>query len=199
MDILRFCNETRKVTFVSVGSTTFEELELINITMNNIVIMASEIEYPCKDPALEQIALLKRWFKDVGYSDHTTSFDRVPFLAAKIYRADYYEKHLNPFGYTDTADAGHSINADQFRKMVKVLRDSKVSSYWDCPVERPTKRVVIATSDIKKGDSFTTTNIGCFRLYHPELYIDHDKQAAHKFDYMLGKKASKSYLKGDPI
>lgn len=197
--ILEFLGSQNKQVIVSTGSTKIKELEAINKQISNLVFLACEIQYPSDSPELFRIAMLKRWFGIAGYSDHSLSHSRIPSFAANIYGATYYEKHLNCMGYTDTPDAPHSINQHQFKKMVTSLLSPIDPALWEDFIERPTKRYVIATRDIKAGDELTEYNTGTFRIYNFHLYKDYEKIDAINYRKVLGRISSKSYLKGDPI
>jgi sialic acid synthase SpsE len=103
-----------------------------------------------------------------GFSDHTTSIDVVPayFREAGVV---VYEKHFNPFDFTDTPDAPHSLNRDEFKAFVQVLRGD-IPEYSEENVARlQYVRRVVATAAIKPGDTLKEgMNIGIFRSKRPD-------------------------------
>lgn len=93
--LLKYCNKKFKKIMISTGTATFEEIKEIKKYINpkKIIILHCTSSYPCetKDLNLPKIKLLQKYFKIVGFSDHSLGID-----ASKIslqYGVKFIEKH----------------------------------------------------------------------------------------------------------
>jgi sialic acid synthase SpsE len=130
-----------------------------------------------------------------GFSDHTTSIDVVPayFREAGVV---VYEKHFNPFDFTDTPDAPHSLNRDEFKAFVQALRGD-IPEYSEENVARlQYVRRVVATSTIKPGDTLKEgVNIGIFR----SKKLDANGLNPFGIGALDGKTATRALAAGDGV
>lgn len=123
-------------------------------------------EYPARSVDLIEMGILRDTFGlPVGYSDHTVDSIDIPRLAAEL-GATVIEKHVNFTEHTDTPDAPHSLNGEEFKRMVHVLRDTearvRAPSYPSMILRH--KRRLIAMRDISEGETLTEgTNFGIYR------------------------------------
>lgn len=123
--------------------------------------------YPARTIDFRHMDELKKAFGvNVGYSDHSTDVLCIPGLAHD-HGATVLEKHFNPFEYTDTPDSGHSLNCNEFTKMVKHCR-GELEFVWGSGEENEMRtthiRRIVATIDIQPGDTLKLGhNFGIFR------------------------------------
>ncbi len=94
--LLKFCNKKFKKIIVSTGTATFKEIKKIGKIINKkkLVILHCTSSYPClaTDVNLPKIKLLKKYFKKVGFSDH--SFGIEASVLGLSYNLEYVEKHF---------------------------------------------------------------------------------------------------------
>ncbi len=94
--LLSYCNNKFKKVIISTGTATFKELTKINnfINKKKLIILHCTSSYPCnaEDLNLPKINLLKKYYKNVGFSDHSLGIE-----ASKIsinYNVSFIEKHF---------------------------------------------------------------------------------------------------------
>jgi N,N'-diacetyllegionaminate synthase len=164
--ILEAVKETGKPVLISTGGYFEQDIKRVIQFMDkhNVILLHCNLAYPAKFSDLVKFNEMKKYFKGpVGYSDHTESIDAVPFLFQQA-GATVIEKHFNPFGYTDTPDAFHSLDMEEFKVMVSYLRNSPIP-YSEEDVGRLMHiRRIVATKDLLPGDVLKEgENIGIFR------------------------------------
>lgn len=156
---------------------------------SELILMHANLSYPTKLTDIKKFEALKSEVGDVpiGYSDHTTSVDLVP----KIYKdmgVSVYEKHFNPFDYTDTADAPHSLGRDEFKCMVSYLRGQPNDFNEENEGRLKHIRRVVAIKEIRPGDRLIEgENIGIFRVRE----ADARGISPFNLDRVIGKGATK--------
>lgn len=95
-ELLKFCNKKFKKIIVSTGTATFNEIKKIGklIDKKKLVILHCTSSYPCKpsDINLPKIALLKNFFNNVGFSDHSSGIEAS--ISSLGYGLEYIEKHF---------------------------------------------------------------------------------------------------------
>tara|TARA_R110002096_G_scaffold229836_1_gene419445 strand:- start:4521 stop:5564 length:1044 start_codon:yes stop_codon:yes gene_type:complete len=131
-----------------------------------------------------------------GLSDHTMG-STVPVVATAM-GAKIIEKHFILDRSIGGADASFSMNEEEFKAMVKAVREAEsaigVIDYTLTEKQRKGKdfsRSLYVVEDIKKGEFITEQNVRSARPgfgMHPKFYKD-----------ILGKKAIKDLEKGDPM
>ena len=131
-----------------------------------------------------------------GLSDHTMG-STVPVVATAM-GAKIIEKHFILDRSIGGADASFSMNEEEFKAMVKAVREAEsaigVIDYTLTETQRKGKdfsRSLYVVEDIKKGEFITEQNVRSARPgfgMHPKFYKD-----------ILGKKAIKDLEKGDPM
>ncbi len=133
-----------------------------------VTLMYCVSAYPAHETDLDIIAKLGEQFNlPVGFSDHSLDYLNLPFFAWRTYGATVIEKHFTAID-AQTPDSGHSLNPDQFKKMVDKIRGNYKSVIGPTPSEKDMvlrhKRRIIATRDIKAGQIFQEGyNFGIFR------------------------------------
>ncbi len=129
----------------------------------------------------------------VGLSDHSMNIE--PVVAAVALGAKVIEKHFTLDRALGGADAGFSLNTQEFKEMVQAVRNTEKVlgkiSYEVNPTERKGARSLYAVKDIKRGETFTEENIRSIRPsdgLHPRYYKE-----------ILGKKAKQDIKFGTPL
>lgn len=129
LDILDRVNRFKKPVIVSTGGATEAEIETALAKLKDcpVTLLYCVVDYPAKIVDFRHmVELSKTYGLPVGYSDHTIDVINIPDLAKKN-GATIIEKHVNFCGYTDTPDAGHSLNLEEFGIMVRALKGIPVS------------------------------------------------------------------------
>lgn len=157
--------------------------------------------YPAREIDLSMIQrLADRFDRLTGYSDHSLDVLTIPVFAAEM-GACVLEKHVT-FIDAETPDSPHSLNFDQFSRMVdkirKPIRPHDPIGYTreeNAMIKRYNRRI-IATRDIAPGETFVEgENMGIYRSL---------KDEAHAFspfmvDRVNGKVAKVAIKAGDGI
>lgn len=199
LDVLR---ETHKPVYISTGAQTENDICTVNRYMAGcpITFLYCEAVYPSHKSDLRRILRLREITnRDVGFSDHTTDIYNLPRIAQDMW-CDVLEKHFNPFDYTDTPDAPHSLNTEDFQSMIRCLQESQGFTQImmgptkdELPMILRHKRRIIATTEIKVGDQLRLgENCGIFRSKKSDV------TAQHPFTTQLGL-ATRDYVPGDGI
>ncbi len=126
LDILETVNSFRKPVILSCGGADHFQIRAALLMLRNVpvTLLYCEVAYPAKIVDLRNIDYLKSKFGQtcaVGYSDHSIDVLEIPKRAQKK-GATIIEKHVNFCGYTDTPDAPHSLNFEEFKIMVRHLK-----------------------------------------------------------------------------
>ena len=129
----------------------------------------------------------------IGLSDHSMQIE--PVIAAVALGARVIEKHFTLDRALGGADAGFSLNADEFAAMVKAVRNTEAAlgkiDYSVNEANRKFGRSLYAVKDIKKGEIFTHENIRSIRPaagLPPYMMAD-----------IIGKAASNDIKSGTPL
>ena len=191
-----------KPLILSTGMASLEEIEDALKVLNNngcnnenISLLHCVSEYPAPKEFinLNVINTLRTKFKiKVGFSDHTIGIEVA--LAAVALGANILEKHFTIDRNMDGPDHLASLEPDELSKMVTHIRSienalgngvKEISK-----VEKENKLIVrkslVAIKKIKKGDLFTSNNLGCKR---PGRGI-----SPMHIDNIIGKKSNKEYF-----
>jgi N-acetylneuraminate synthase len=132
-----------------------------------VILLYCIAAYPTNEVYLDNIGLLRTTFGlPTGFSDHTTHVAPLPKLAVQ-HGACVLEKHFSAID-SDTPDRPHSLNPDQFKRMVSHIRGDVRGVLGPTAEERSMilrhNRRIIATRDIGVGDAFTEGfNFGIYR------------------------------------
>lgn len=169
--ILEKLKSLNKPVVLSCGAQSIPDVQRVLNFMQGtgVVLMHANSKYPAKYSDLEKFGHLKAVAPGhMGYSDHTTSIDVVP-LYFKNDGVTVYEKHWNPFQYTDTPDAVQSLNNDEFKAMTQILHGEKPTHTEENEARLCFIRRVVATQDIGPGDVLREgVNMGIFRSKTPD-------------------------------
>ena len=202
--LIEYVSSKGKPVIISTGVATLSDIkEAINACkrMGNkkIVLLKCTSSYPSpyEEINLKTIPDMAKRFKClVGLSDHTLGIS-VPIAAVTI-GAKIIEKHFILDRKLDGPDAAFSLEPEEFRQMVKSVREVEKAlgevSYKLTEKKRKSRefsRSLFVVKDIKKGENFTEDNIKSIRPgfgLHPRY-----------FNNILGKKAKINIKKGTPL
>ena len=204
---LRYIGSFKKKIILSTGMGTLEEVEDALDTLikagtlkENITILHANTQYPTQieDVNLEAMVTIGKTF-DVafGYSDHTLG-NLISIMATTL-KASIIEKHFTLDKNMQGVDHKASINPQELKDMVKAIRDT--TKAMGDGIKQPSKseienipkvrKYIVAKSNIKKGDIFTTDNITTKR--------SSNGISASSWDSVLSKNAKKDYKKDQII
>jgi len=202
--LIEYVSSKGKPVIISTGVATLSDIkEAINACkrMGNkkIVLLKCTSSYPSpyEEINLKTIPDMAKRFKClVGLSDHTLGIS-VPIAAVTI-GAKIIEKHFILDRKLDGPDAAFSLEPEEFRQMVKSVREVEKAlgevSYKLTEKKRKSRefsRSLFVVKDIKKGENFTEDNIKSIRPgygLHPR-YLNN----------ILGKKVKINIKKGTPL
>jgi pseudaminic acid synthase len=213
LSLIKKIISTNKPIIISTGMSSLDEIDYIynktrDLGAKKITLLYCVSNYPSKisDFNLNNILIMKKKFKcDIGFSDHSESFD-IPSVAAKI-GAQLIEKHIclkNVKGL----DYNFSINENQIKNYRSAINNKSLVSrnstffkklmgkkyFFRNKTENASKqfrRSIFIVKDIKKGDFFSNRNIKRIRPGHGVSPI--------YFDKILGKKSNFSSKAFEPL
>ena len=197
-------NKTGKPVILSTGMATLSEIELALKRLSNcseVILLHCISLYPPEfsEVNLKAIETLKNEFygHPVGISDHTPGYE-VP-LAAVSMGISYIEKHITLDKTIDTPDAPFSLTVEEFKNLIETVKKIEISlgDGKKLPTEREiperfwARRGTYAGENIKKGEIFTLEKL---KFLRPCKGIP-----AENFEIILGRRAKRDILKGEPI
>ena len=195
---------TGKPVIMSTGIATAEDIELAIRTCKeagneNILLMKCTSSYPAPINAanLSMIPDMKARFScRVGLSDH--SLGSVVASTAVALGAEMVEKHFILDRRLGGPDAAFSMEPDEFKEMVKRIRDVEKSlgkvdyNLSESAIKnRHFSKSLFVIADVKKGEFVTKDNVRAIRPgdgLHPRFYEE-----------ILGKTFSQNIEKGTPL
>jgi len=128
IELLNLIAEEKKLTFISTGMSTLQEIEnAVNIfrkynTPFTLLHCNSQYPMPIEDSNLLCIRLLKNTFScDVGFSDHHAGI--LPSIIAVALGASVIEKHITINRTIFGSDQAASVEVHGFAKMVEYVRE----------------------------------------------------------------------------
>lgn len=207
MPYLRQIGALGKKVILSTGMAYLREIEdalsvlqQSGTRIDDITVLHCNTEYPTpmRDVNLRAMITIREAFKvKVGYSDHTQGIEIA--LAAVALGASVIEKHFTLDKNMEGPDHSSSLDPNEFRKMVVGIRN--IEEALGDGVKKPSlseqknrdivRKSLVALKTIKKGDIFSTHNIGAKR---PGTGI-----SPMEWDKFLGKEAAKDFNKDDFI
>ncbi len=166
----------------------------------NITVLHCNTEYPTpyRDVNLRAMVTIADSLKvRVGYSDHTSGI-QVPIAAAAM-GAEIIEKHLTLDRTMPGPDHKASLEPSEFAEMVRSIRNIeealgdglKKPSVSEMRNIRVVRKSIVAIKAIRKGQEFTSENIGVKR---PGTGI-----SPMRWDEVVGKKAKRDFVTDEPI
>lgn len=196
--------KTGKLIIMSTGIATEEDIQNAvdacrKVGNNNILLMKCTSSYPAPIDAANLCMIpdmKERFGVRVGLSDHSMG-SVVPATAVAL-GAEMIEKHFILDRRLGGPDAAFSMEPEEFREMIKVIRDVEKSlGKVDYSLsERTLKNRQFAKSlfvveDVKEGDIITEENVKAIRPFNGILPIH--------LPEILGKKFIKSAERGTPF
>ena len=175
-ELIRYTASKAKPIIISTGIATIDEIQdAVDICKSEgsseIILLKCTSAYPAPyvDANLKMIPSLADTFGVVsGFSDHTMGIV-APVVAVSL-GAKVIEKHFILDKSIGGADAGFSLDRDEFEQMVKAIRDAeKLLGKVDYSMSvaktksREFMRSLYVCKDIKKGDSISEQNIKSVR------------------------------------
>lgn len=173
--MLRKLKQIGKPVYLSTGGHNFSDIKMALSYLEGVpvTLLHCVSAYPAQETNLKRMdALRKAFIRPVGFSDHSMSVDDIPWLAVKEFGAVVLEKHFKDKDY-HSPDNAHSLNPDQFKKMVSYLKGEWTESYLGCENDMALKhnRRLIATKDIAVGEEFQEgQNYGSFRALSEDVH-----------------------------
>lgn len=195
LPLIEYVAKKNKPVIISTGVAAYDEIEdAVNTCRksgnNDIILLKCTSSYPApiEEANLLMIKKISEDFKCItGLSDHT--LNNVTAVAAVSLGAKVIEKHFILDKSIQSPDAAFSLDEKEFKKLVDDIRLAEKSlGKIDYSISKSGRknrhfmRSLYAIKDIKKGDKFTSENIGSFR---PNLGIS----PKYYFD-IIGKKAA---------
>ena len=193
---------------LSTGMADMEEIKAAlavfahaGLSLDKITLLHCNTEYPTpmKDVNLKAMCTIKDSFPGIkaGYSDHTMGIE-VP-IAAVAMGASVIEKHFTLDRKLPGPDHQASLLPDELAEMIRCIRN--IESALGNGLKKPTKselknifaarKSIVAACHIAAGEIFTEDNLMAKR---PGTGI-----SPMKWDFILGRAASKNYEKDDFI
>lgn len=202
--LIKYVAGKGKPVIFSTGVGTLEDMELALKTIRaqgneQIVMMKCTSAYPAPvgEMNLKTIPdMEKRFGVLVGLSDH--SMNPVVPVSAVAVGACMVEKHLILRRSEGGPDAKFSLEPEEFKGMVTMIRDTE-AALGEATYESTEKasehkfimRSIFAVKDIKKGEKLTRENIRVIRPGHG-LHPKH-------YEELMGKKARVEIRRGTPL
>ncbi|MEZ4704592.1 MAG: N-acetylneuraminate synthase [Bdellovibrionota bacterium] len=204
--LLHEVSKKKKPVILSTGMATLEEIqEALNVLKSfdsslHISVLHCNTEYPTpfEDINLKAMLFLKDQLKlPIGLSDHSSGI-LVPIIAVGL-GATVIEKHFTLSCDLPGPDHLASLTPAQLREMVSAIRicEQALGQYDKQPTKSEMKNItvarksIVANSNIAEGDLFSSSNLTVKR---PGTGI-----SPMKWPMLIGKKATKNYVKDDLI
>ena len=202
--LIEYVASKGKPIIISTGIATLCDIqEAVNacrrVGNDQIILLKCTSVYPAplEDVNLRTIPNMAETFNCiVGLSDHTLGIS-VP-IAAVALGAKVIEKHFILSKDIETPDRDFSLTPDEFRKMVKAVREvekalGKISYELTEKMKkgREFSRSLFVVKDVKAGEIFTEENVRSIRPgygLHPKFLKD-----------IIGRKARIDIKKGTPL
>lgn len=202
--LLQKIGQTKKPVIMSRGMASVEEIELAIKTLrdtgcSDLIILHCVSSYPAKPEEMNLATIsdiIKRFNVPAGLSDHTLGITAA--VASVGLGACVIEKHLTLSRKDGGPDAGFSLEPNEFKQLVKIVREAEEAmgkpSYGAGIGESENivfRKSLFVVEDIKKGEKFTEKNVRSIRPGHG-LPPKH-------FNSIIGKVATDSIERGTPL
>lgn len=170
------------------------------LLQRRVTLLHCTTEYPAPvdEVNLRAIATIRSAFGvEVGYSDHTVGLHVA--VAAVALGATVIEKHFTLDRALPGPDHAASLEPDELRAMVRVIRDVERALGHGRKVPTPSeqkniaiaRKSLVAAGEIRQGESFTSANLTTKR---PGSGI-----SAMRFDEFLGRRAHRDFAADELI
>jgi len=163
------------------------------------VLMYCMVEYPSRYHDLRHVKALADKYPgtDIGYSDHSRDVFACPLYAVAL-GAKVIEKHFRLGHIVDGADVFHSLDSEDFQRMVKAIRGEPsfdMHAYQNDAILKY-KRRLKAITDIARGETLEYRKNYSFVRSRTEDTLAGGYLAIPKIE---GRSATRAYQPGDPI
>ncbi len=204
LPLIEYTAKKNKPVIMSTGVASYQEIEdAVNVCRkagnNDIILLKCTSSYPApvEDANLLMIKKISEDFNCItGLSDHTLS--NITAVTAVSLGAKVIEKHFILDKSINSPDAAFSLDEKEFKHLVDDIRTAEKSlGYIDYTINKAVQknrhfmRSLYVIKDIKKGEKFTSENIGSFR---PNLGI-----SPKYYNEILGRKAGKDIKANTPL
>lgn len=184
--LIKYVAKFKKPMIISTGVSSLEEIQgaidaCKSVGNNDITLLKCISAYPAQLEDMNIITIkdmIDRFSSQgvkIGLSDHSMS--NIPAITAVILGATVIEKHFTLDRNLGGADAGFSLNVDEFKSLVEAIRDTEKTlgkvDYSINEKNRKFARSLYVVKDIKKGEKFTSENVRSIRPsngLHPKYY-----------------------------
>ena len=204
LPLIEYAAKKNKPVIISTGVADFNEIEdAVNVCRNagnnDIILLKCTSSYPApiEEANLLMIKKMSENFNCItGLSDHTLS--NITAVTSIALGAKIIEKHFILDKSINSPDSAFSLDEKEFKQLVDDIRtvekalgkiDYKISPAGQ--KNRHFMRSLYVIKDIKKGDIFTSENIGSYR---PNLGI-----SPKYYNEILGRKAVKDIKANTPL
>lgn len=204
LPLIEYTAKKNKPVIMSTGVASYQEIEdAVNVCRkagnNDIILLKCTSSYPApvEDTNLLMIKKISEDFNCItGLSDHTLS--NITAVTAAALGAKVIEKHFILDKSINSPDAAFSLDEKEFKHFVDDIRTAEKSlGYIDYTINKAVQknrnfmRSLYVIKDVKKGEKFTSENIGSFR---PNLGI-----SPKYYNEILGRKAGKDIKANTPL
>lgn len=202
---LRKIGRLNKKVILSSGMSTLGDIEkALEILRNNgstdITVLHCNTEYPTPITDVNLLAMntIKEAFKvEVGYSDHTLGIEIS--IAAVALGATVIEKHFTLDKAMEGPDHKASLEPEELKEMVRCIRNIELAlgdgikkiTESEKKNVNITRKSIVASKDIKKGEIFTEANLAIKR--------PGDGICPMKWDEIIGRTANRDYKEDELI
>lgn len=166
---------------ISTGIATKDEIKAaikacLDVKNDKIILLKCTSSYPSglEELNLNSIKNLQNYGYEIGLSDHSFGF-LAPIIATSL-GANVIEKHFIFDKGVKSEDSAFSLDFDEFKQMVKMVRDTKIALGNEDPAlnlkNRAFARSLYLIKPIKKGEILTESHIRSVRPgygLHPSL------------------------------
>ena len=202
-ELIKYTASKGRPMIISTGIALEDEIQdAVNICKElgneNIILLKCTSEYPAplKEANLLTIPSLASKFDVLsGFSDHTTGSTAA--IVAVALGAKIVEKHFIIDKSIGGEDAAFSMEAKDFKEMVKSIRDAQELlgsvNYTMSEAKQKSRdycRSIYISKDIKKGEKFSNENLKSVRPgygMHPK-YLDEVLETTATKDYSFGER-----------
>lgn len=175
LPLLRHIGNLKRKIILSTGMSSLSEInDALEVLINagtkkeNIIVLHANTMYPTpfEDVNLNAMLTIRDKFDiEVGYSDHTLGIEVD--IAAVALGAKVIEKHFTLDNKMNGPDHNSSLEPNKLKEMIKAIRNIEIAlgsfekkcSSSEEPNLIPSRKSIVASQKIKKGDYLTENNL----------------------------------------
>lgn len=181
------------------SNTEFKNwLEEIGPSKISLLHCVSQYPTPIENINLNSITFLQNKFPlPIGLSDHTTSVE-IPALSVAL-GSKIVEKHLTLNKFDIGPDHAASLNPEEFKQMVNLVRMAELA--LGSPIKKPTPAELETAKIVRKGIYAARIILKNEVLSASDLAIMRPENGIEPKNYwdFIGKTASQNYQKNQPL